>query len=293
MGTPSRRRFRRAVVLATGALVAAWAGSIVRAVHRRRMTAVRPPADVTAPPRQVPDPVVPAPTSVPHRWVRLAAVPAVLVLLLAAAVIITRPSASRPRPYDSPSLSSDEKARLLEAIRDTNHDVRLPGAVPTSSPVAEKCSAMPFGEPEFPINDKLSTDSRSALTRAACTTVELGGTGRIGFHTAEMTDVTARWAVHPDEHPATPPVPPGRHRTWFRLHFRNTGTAAFPLPHVWVWAASPQEGWRVGVDLPIAAFTLRPGDEGEQLVAFDVADGTRLTRLRVGPHGTVDWLIPG
>ncbi|MEV4280841.1 hypothetical protein [Actinoplanes xinjiangensis] len=108
-----------------------------------------------------------------------------------------------------------------------------------------------------------------------------------------MTEVTAVWAVHPDEHPATPPVPPGRHREWFRLHFRNIGTADLHLPHVWVWAASPQEGWNVGVDLPIAAGTVHPGEVGEQLAAFDVADGIRLTRLRLGPAGTVDWVIAG
>jgi hypothetical protein len=261
-------------------------------MRRQQVTTPLPPTEATAPPRRVPDRMAPAAKSEPPGWARLAAVPAVLLLLLSAALIITWPQPSRTRPDNSRRLSPDETA-LLESFSNAAHDERPTGASPTSRPVAENCSAMPFGEPEFPIHDRLSTDSRSALTRAACTTVELGGTGRIGFTTAEMTEVTALSAVHPDEHPATPPVPPGQHRIWFRLHFRNTGTAAFHLPHVWVWAASPEEGWKVGVDLPIAAFTLYPGDEGEQLVAFDVSDSARLTRLRVGPHGTVDWLIGG
>ncbi|WP_433796602.1 hypothetical protein [Actinoplanes sp. CA-252034] len=194
-------------------------------------------------------------------WARLGAVPVVLILVSAALIVTWW------RPWHPRTASTG------------------------SGGTAGECPAAPLAEPEFRLPGSLATDSRVALSRAACRTVELGETAQLGRHPDSMMEATALWAVRPDEHPATPPVPPGMQRKWFRLQFRNTGTADFHLPYVWVWAASPEEGWNAGVDLPIAAGTVHPGDVGEQLTAFDVTDGTRLTRLRLGRDGTADWVI--
>jgi hypothetical protein len=58
--------------------------------------------------------------------------------------------------------------------------------------------------------------------------------------------------------------------------------AGLQLPFIWVFAAAPESGWMLPVDIPEPTRWLQPGDEADQMVAFDVNTNARLARFRLG-----------
>jgi hypothetical protein len=145
----------------------------------------------------------------------------------------------------------------------------------------------------IPPPSEASVISREAMSATPCQTVTLGTTATVAGPSGDgRSEVTASRAMGAEVRTAAPPVPDGRDRVWFRLHVRDVSVTGLQLPFIWVFAATPESGWMLPVDLPEPTVRLQPGDEADQIVAFDVETNARPARLRLGLEPSiVDWVL--
>ena len=245
---------------------------------------------VKVPAREEHGRVVPAVTRVRRNWAPLIAVPVVAIVLLSGALVTAWPMPSHPSvPYPWATSLTDVGGRGSESEWIIPRVSPEPSAPEVSAP---PCVTSLNPMPSYRRPSPASVIALEELGLPPCQTLALGATALIGDAPGGMAQVTALPAVDPDMTSTPPRVPAGRHRVWFRLHVLNLGAAGKKLPYRWVWAAASESGWIASVDLAYEDGWLEPGQNADQIVAFDVAENLRLSRLRLGlAPNTVDWVI--
>ncbi|MEU4218517.1 hypothetical protein [Actinoplanes sp. NPDC026623] len=285
----SRRRVRRAALIALGTVVAVSTGVAVLTARRGPGAEPEPalpvPAPpVPAPPRERPGRAMPAATPVRRNWAALIAVPVVAIVVLTVAQVATWPT-----PHQ---LSAADRARLESSLAAL---LTFPSVPSFTFPVQQQCSPPADRTPPYPTSG-FNDIARDGLGVPPCVTLALGATTTIARYSGESVEVTATMAVDPEVQPTVLPLPDGRHRILFRIHTRNVGTSTIQTPFRFVWAAAPGSGWMSAAASSQAGVWLNPGEETDQFEAFDVSGNARLARLRLSllpgsVYQTVDWVL--
>lgn len=293
---PSRRRVGQAVLLAAAAAV----GTCVAIRSRRRTPRTHgEPATVVAAPEEHQGPPVPAGAPVRRNWAGLIAVPAVAIVVLscAQAVTWTTPYHRFPEYQITPEPGIDSQFR--PNAYDLGDLVRAAASPPSHTPFPDvsaqrRCTVPEGPAPTYriPPPSEASVTSRDALSAPPCQTLVLGATATIVGPPGELTQVTASLAAGSHGQPTTRRLPNGRQRVSIRLHVRYLGSSDEQLPYIWVFAATPESGWMFPVDSSDDTVWLKPGEEADQFVEFDVNRNVRLARLRLGLNpDAVDWVF--
>lgn len=221
-----------------------------------------------------------------RRWADLIAVPAVIILVLSAAVISVWPEESEIDSYSGVSAPL-YGVGLAPARRWTPEPLYTE---PWNAQEEARCVTPAGPAPDYrvPPPSQASDIAREAMRAPPCQTLALGTTAVLaGADDDEVTQVTAS----PAEPPAQPP-PDGRQRVTYRLHFRYLGINSVQVPQIWVFGATTGTGWMFPVDSGEPTVWLRPGQEADQFVTFDIGANEQLVRLRLGQNpSAVDWVI--
>ncbi|MEV4280842.1 hypothetical protein [Actinoplanes xinjiangensis] len=301
---PSRRW---AALIAVGVAAVVGVRLVVRTDRRKQDIAGPKPereADRETPPSRR---MTPAASRTRPDWTVVIAPPVLAIVVLSAALMANRPSASEPNPAARlPPEPNPMTQRLdpdvLAALRRAR--ATAPALPPSPSPVPsptlnafgtrhdgfvavpdadKRCTTPEGGIPAYRDPSPASVLALDAAATTPCKTLVLGTTAIVGGFTNRLTEVTATLSEPPS---------PGENRIAFRLRIRNLGDARSQTSFSWVLGAAQDTGWMFPVESWVSTDWLSPDAEGDQYVVFEVASGARLARLRVvSTVETVDWVV--
>ncbi|WP_433796601.1 hypothetical protein [Actinoplanes sp. CA-252034] len=303
---PSRRW---AALIVGGVAAVAGVRMMVRA-HRSKRGIAGPVAEPAVPEPSTPRHLMPAASRTRRDWTSVIAAPLLAIMVLSAALVANRPSASGRTPADRLPREPNPLTRRLDpdvlaALRKARaaSPALLPSPSPSPSPTLnafgtthdgfvavpdadKRCTTPEGGIPAYRNPSPASVLTLDAIASQPCKTLILGTTAIVGGFTNRLTEITATLSE-------TAELPsPGGTRITFRLHIRNLGDARSQTSRSWVLGAAQDTGWMFPVESWESTDWLPPSAEGDQYVVFEVAPGSRLARLRVASTvETVDWVV--